>query len=296
MWSGRTDLADEAQEFFTERAKNAAPLQGVRVKKWQRGPCRLTQVDVLDQEGSRALGKPVGRYITADLPPEGTAPLFCETVECLATLLRPMLPQNSGAAVLVAGLGNRAVTPDALGPKTVEQLLITRHLKDACPAVFASLTPVCAIAPGVLGTTGVESAEWIRGIVQHVQPCCVIVVDALAARRMERLFRTVQLSDTGLVPGSGIGRHRMALDRHTLGIPVLSVGVPTVIEAATLAADLTSQGRAEEEPLPPAMASHIVTPKDIDAQITALSKVVAYSINRALHSALSIEDISAFLG
>lgn len=300
MWSRRTDLADEAHELFSETAEKTTLLHGVRAKNQVKNHCHLTRVEVLDEEGSRAIGKPIGTYITVDLPSAEQGVPFSETACCLGEVLKTLLPKHDPAApVLIAGLGNRQITPDALGSKAVEQILVTRHLKESFPDSFSAFTSVCAISAGVLGTTGVESAEWIRGIAQRVQPQCVIVIDALVSRRMNRVCRTIQFSDTGLIPGSGIGNHRKAVNRKSLGVPVLSIGVPTVIEAATLAADLLSESGAEgcEEPFStPLEPGVIVTPKDIDERILSLSKLVAYGINLALHPALSIEDITSFLG
>ena len=181
----------------------------------------------------------------------------------------------------------------------LENILITRHLKTALPKEFSGFTSVCAMAPGVLGTTGVESAEMVRGVAEKVKPSCVIVIDALMSRRMQRVCKTIQLSDTGLIPGSGIGNYRNALNEDTLHVPVISVGVPMVIDAATLAADLLEEaGMENAEDL---LAEHltsgvIVTPKEIDTQVRELSRLVGYGINLALQPSFSVEDITAFLG
>ena len=157
--------------------------------------------------------------------------------------LKKLLPPKG--AVLVAGLGNRAMTPDAVGPLAVEHLLVTRHLISALPNCFGSFRAVSAVTPGVLGQSGVESAEAVAALVRELQPAAVIAVDALAARRTERLCTTVQLSDTGIAPGSGVGNHRHPLNRETLGVPVIAIGVPTVIDGATLAADLLESAGEE---------------------------------------------------
>ena len=301
MPTKRTDLADEAGELFARGAEKTTALPGVRARRYERRRCAVTAVQVLDARGSRAIGKPVGKYLTVALRSESPAdPCFSEEALCIAEELRRLLPPRGGSApVLVAGLGNRAVTADNVGPAVVENLLITRHLEGSLPADFPPLAPVCAVAPGVLAATGVESAEVVRGVAARVRPACVIVVDALVARRLERVCRTVQLSDTGLVPGSGVGNHRAALNEDTLHVPVLAVGVPTVIEAATLAADLLEEGGAEEaeEPFSARFETpFIVTPKDIDTQVRELSRLVGYGINLALQPALKVEDITAFLG
>lgn len=294
MQSKRTDLALEAKELFEESAGKITQLQGVRARESERDGCHVTEVEVLDSRGSSALNKPVGRYITLTLALETESHLLESPVCCLAAELRRLLPPLAGKTVLVAGLGNRAITPDALGPLAAEQILPTRHLRDA---PFAALTPVCVLAPGVLGTTGLESAEVVRSVAERVQASCVIVMDALVARRTERLCTTVQLSDTGIIPGSGIGNHRCALNEDTLHVPVLSVGVPMVIDARTLAADLleTEHPGMAEDLLNGLLPGMTVTVKDVDARVRTLSKVVAWGVNLAVQPLLSLEDLAALL-
>lgn len=283
----RTDLALEAKEIFEESVEKTTVLQGVKAREYRRQGCCVTAVEVLDERGSKALGKPVGRYLTVTLPPEETE--LASSIRCIAGELRRLLPPLDGKPVLVAGLGNRTVTPDALGPLAAEQVLPTRHLQECS---FSGLYPVCTIIPGVLGTTGIESAETVRGVAQRIDPCCVIVIDALMARRAARLCATVQLSDTGIIPGSGIGNHRSALNEDTLHVPVLSVGVPMVIDAHTLAADLLAGQRLNEAMLPSGMT---VTVKDVDARVRALAKAVGWGINLAVQRALTMEDLAALL-
>ena len=197
----------------------------------------------------------------------------------------------------MVGLGNPAMTPDAVGPLAADSVLITRHLISAMPKHFSGFRPVAVFRSGVLGTTGVESAEAVRGLVAEVQPALVIAVDALASRRCERVCTTVQLSDTGIVPGSGVGNHRSALNQETLGVPVYAVGIPTVVDAATLAADLLEESGLTEvnpERLRQGQQTLMVTPRDIDQQVRDLSKVVGYGINWALQD-LEIEEINALL-
>ena len=199
--------------------------------------------------------------------------------------------------VLVVGLGNAAMTPDAVGPLALDSILVTRHLISVMPRHFSGFRPVAVFRAGVLGTTGVESAEAVRGLAEQVQPALIIAVDALAARRTERVCTTVQLSDSGIVPGSGVGNHRAALNRETLGIPVLAIGVPTVVDAATLAADLLEkQGLSlpQEDTLRRESPAMMVTPRDIDAQVRDLSRVVGYAVNWALQD-LEISDMTALL-
>ncbi len=193
---------------------------------------------------------------------------------------------------LVVGLGNRAITPDAIGPKVHEHTLVTRHLVEQIPEHFGAFRPVASLSAGVLGATGMESGELVQAVCRRLKPACVVAVDALASRSLKRLCRTVQLSDTGIAPGSGVGNHRWALDRASLGVPVLAVGVPTVVDASTLAADLLGQ-----EELPPLGEGRdlLVTPKDIDSQVDDLAKVIGYGISLALQPGLDVADLDLLL-
>lgn len=275
----RTDLALEAKALWEQSARETTKLEGVRAVTRTRGGTEVTQVDILDERGRSALGKPVGTYVTLELP------RFDRDVrtpaQTLGAELRELLAPVAGKSVLVAGLGNLAVTPDALGPMTVSRLFLTRHLIAGLPAQFGQCRSVCAIAPGVLATTGIESLELVKGAVAHVRPECVIAVDALAAGSMERLCRTVQFSDTGLVPGSGVGNRRAAFDRESLGVRVYSLGVPTVVDATSLCE------QAQER--------MIVTPRDIDEQVRYLSRVLAAGLNLALHPDFDYDDFVQFV-
>ena len=219
--------------------------------------------------------------------------IFGRAVRAVAGELAPLLEQAAPEGlVLVAGLGNRAITPDAIGPKVHEHILVTRHLVEQMPEHFGHLRPVASLAAEVLGNTGVESGEVVGAVCQKLRPACVIAVDALASRSLERLCRTVQLADTGIAPGSGAGNHRMALDRDSLGVPVLAVGVPTVVKGATLTADLLG---ADELPDLDPGRSLLVTPKDIDSQVADLSKIVGYGISLALQPGMTVEDLDLLL-
>lgn len=292
MRQQRTDLAAEARQIWQEGAGEAAALPGVSARDYRRRGFSVTRVEILDGAGAEALGKPAGTYITVDLGPyfENRGERFAPTAQALAEELTPLLPAEG--PVFVAGLGNAAMTPDAVGPAAVGHLLITRHLGDAVPG----LRSVAGAAAGVLGTTGMEAAEWVRGMAERVEPAAVIVVDALAARSTQRLCRAVQIADTGIVPGSGVGNARMALTRETLGVPVVSIGVPTVVDAVTLAADLLPGGaEAVPEALRRQGRSLFVTPKDVDEQIRELGKVVGYAVNLALQRGLTAADVAALL-
>ena len=298
MYTKRTDLALEAQELWQEGAEKTAKLSGVKAGKSRREGYPVTRVEILDEEGAKTLGKPVGAYLTLDLTAywQRKEDYFQRAVRALGAELKAMLP-GDGAA-LVIGLGNRAMTPDAVGPLTLENVLITRHLRAAMPKQFGGFRPVSAFSVGVLGTTGVESAEAVRGLVKEVEPDFVIAVDALASRRTGRVCATVQLSDSGIVPGSGVGNHRSALNRESLGVPVFAVGIPTVVDAATLAADLLEESGVtefDEKRLRSRKQPMTVTPRDIDAQVRELSRVLGYGVNWALQE-LEIEDMAALLG
>ena len=289
MLQHRTDLAAESKALWEESAGKTTRLEGVRARQHRVGAFSVEEVEILDSRGREALGKPEGTYITVDLRPwiTGRKATFDQAAQALADQLRPLLPQEG--TVFVAGLGNRSMTPDAVGPITVDHLLVTRHLGQVLP----QLRPLYAAAAGVLGTTGLESAEWVRGLAGRGEAGAVIVVDALAARTLDRLCTTVQLADTGIIPGSGVGNARMALNRETLGVPVLSVGVPTVVDAATLAADLTG-GTATGE-LETRGRSLFVTPKEVDRQVAQLGKLLGYAINLAVQPGLTVEDLTALL-
>ena len=290
MLTRRTDLALEAREIWREEAKKTTEIAGVRATDYRREGWPATRVEILDQRGADALGKPPGTYLTLDLAsywnrPEG---FFRRAADALAAELRSLLPERG--PVFVAGLGNASMTPDAVGPQTVSHLLITRHLGDVLP----DFRPVAAAAAGVLGTTGMEAAEWVRALAEKAEPAAVIVVDALAARSLSRVCSTLQISDTGIIPGSGVGNRRMALNRETMGVPVISLGIPTVVDAATLALDLLREGEGKA-PKSLAGGGLFVTPKDVDARVRDLSKVAGYGINMALHRDLTVEDVDALL-
>ena len=297
MFAKRTDLALEARELWQESAQRTSRLSGVKATKSKLEGYGLTRVDILDARGEEALGKPAGCYLTIDLTTfwQRKADFFPRAVRAVGTQLRAMVPAEG--PVLVVGLGNAAMTPDAVGPLTADSVLVTRHLISAMPRQFAGFRPVSVVRTGVLGTTGVESAEAVAGVAEQVQPAAIIAVDALASRRRERVCATVQLSDTGITPGSGVGNHRAALNRETLGVPVIAVGIPTVVDAATLAADLLEEAGVEHidaDRLRQGQGNMMVTSRDIDAQVRDLSKVVGYGINWALQD-LDVEDITALL-
>ena len=291
----RTDLALEARELWQERAGAASALPGVEAHDSLREGIPVSTVKVLDARGEEALGKPRGAYVTLTL--EGLAnreeDIFRRAVQAVAAELSGLLrPVPADGLVLVAGLGNRAITPDAIGPKVHENVLVTRHLVQKMPEHFGHLRPVASVTAEVMGSTGVESGELVRAVCEKIKPACVVAVDALASRSLKRLCKTVQISDTGITPGSGVGNHRMGLTRDTLGMPVIALGVPTVVDGATLAADLLG---TDELPHLGEGGDLLVTPKDIDSQVNDLAKVIGYGLSMALQPGISLEELELLL-
>ena len=296
----RTDLAMESAEGMGE-------MPGVRVNHWETAGVDVTEVKVTSQKAAAQLGKPMGNYIT--LESGAVKSRDAESRLAMSALigeeLGRMADLKNGAA-LVAGLGNRMVTPDSLGPLTVDRILVTRHIFAQMPQYADErLRSVCAVAPGVMGVTGIETAEMLKSIVECVRPACVICVDALSARSAGRIGAAVQIADTGIQPGSGVGNRRAAINRDSLGVDVIAVGMPTVIYAATLARDafaLVSGGegdaaleRMEGELLSGPGGDMIVTPREIDGLIKDSAGMIAAGINRALQPELSDEEILAMM-
>lgn len=290
----RTDLAVEA----IENHKSAAALPHVRQSDRMLEGFAVHEVRILSEDAAREIGKPQGRYLTLELDAlirreEDAFPRACKA---LSTLLRELLPHPNDGPVLIAGLGNRMITPDAIGPQTADHVIATRHLVAQSPAIFADWRPVSALAPGVLGQTGVETGEVICGVLDRVRPAAVIAVDALAAGRLSRLLRTVQLADTGITPGAGVGNTRAALNEETLGVPVIAVGVPTVVDGATLAHEISSQlGQPDCEALDDLSQPVMITTRDIDREVADISRMIGYAVNMALHPHLSVADIDLYL-
>ncbi|WPD19929.1 MULTISPECIES: GPR endopeptidase [Thermaerobacter] len=307
----RTDLALEA-------IGASQPMPGVRVEEERGQGYVVTRVTVTTPEAAQRLGKPPGRYVTIESPGfrKRDRQLQERVANVLARELGAMLPDRPDASFFVVGLGNWNATPDSLGPEVVHRLLVTRHLQDYVPAdLKGGLRSVAALAPGVLGLTGIETGDVIRGIVQQIRPDVVIAVDALAARNIERIMTTIQIADTGIHPGSGVGNHRAAVTRETLGIPVVAIGVPTVVHAHTIAYDTldaltrslqeqsalfrtlgqmpeADKRRLIEEVLGPAVGDLMVTPKEIDVFVEEMATVVASGLNAALHPRLDEIDLS----
>lgn len=271
----RTDLASEV----VQRPENAS-LSGLELNEEHICGCRVTAVKIKGGEASKVLCKPIGNYLTLELDEyiRRRENSFSDAANALSQLMRRFAEIQNAQSFLVACLGNRAITPDAVGPEVSDSLIVTRHLKQSLPQEFAALSSVAVLRTGVLGTTGIESAQSLKALCGLVQPDCVIAVDALASGELDRLCRNVQICDSGIAPGSGVGNDRAELNRESLGVPVIAVGVPTVIDAAAFCADESAAGL-------------FVTPRNIDELVRSVSKLVAYGLNLALHPGLSIADV-----
>ena len=290
----RTDLALEQRERFVS---DQIEIPGVAVEETYDDMCevRVTTVRIETENGAAVMGKPVGNYITLEAPKmaEADESYHREISGKIMEVLEGCLPEKEdGQSILIIGLGNRNVTPDALGPLVVEHLDITRHLvkeygKYALGGEADRL--VSAVVPGVMGQTGMETVEIVRGIVEETEPDFVIAIDALAARSVRRLNRTIQIADTGIAPGSGVGNHRNAITEETVGVPVIAIGVPTVVDAATIVGDsieeyvakCRDEGMREnkEHLIPPYLYGMFVTPKDIDETMERTSYTISEALN-----------------
>lgn len=287
-----TDLASELRELNPKES-------GIKEETEHEGNIEIKRIRILNDVAAKKLGKKKGNYITIDAPElETRAPeVFEEISTLLAKELRAMIDFDENSIVLVVGLGNRGVTPDSLGPQVVAGVHITRHIKEFMPEMLETpVASVCAIAPGVLGITGVETMDVVNGVVENVKPSCVIVVDSLASRRAARISSTVQLSDAGISPGSGVGNTRSELSRESLGVPVIAIGVPLVVYASTIIRDAISMIAEErslgfsekrmqelnESLVRKQSGDMIVTPKDIDTIVKDMSGVIASGINLAI--------------
>lgn len=313
----RTDLAIEAHE---DALRQGQLPKGVHVDEQSREGVSTSRVSITTEAAARQLGKPKGHYVTFTAP--GLRQRDHQVQDALARFLVAELDRllhlHKESKVLVIGLGNWHATPDALGPRVVGRLLVTRHLMEHVPQnLEGKLRSVAALAPGVLGTTGMETGEIVRAVAEHVRPDVVVAIDALAARAVERIGVTLQLADTGIHPGSGVGNHRAALNRETLGVPVIAIGVPTVVHAITIARDtvstLLNQLRQEaafydmvremdeadqdaliREVLQPSVGDLMVTPKEIDMLIADLSRLLSGALNSVFHQGIDAREWSEY--
>ena len=298
MYEIRTDLALEAHEINAQAGRE----DGIRTEEETIDGFLVTTVHVSEGEGERLAKKKAGTYINVDvgkswlLASEG----FAALVALLAGQLRRLFPSGFSGSALVVGLGNYDITADSIGPKAVEKVVVTRHLRTLNPQLYksAGFGDLCAFAPGVLGQTGMESAEIVHSIVEAVRPALIVAIDALASRRLARLATTVQLCDTGIYPGAGVSNRRSELSKETLGVPVLSIGVPTVVDAATLAYDLLGKD-ADEQAAAALLAGDgkdmFVTLKESDVITKQTARLLGFAINRAFHGDMSVEEMEELL-
>ena len=286
----RTDLALEARENLE---KGEEELSGIHVREERDEANRIytTTVIISTENSARAIGKPMGCYITVEVPDmmDEDESYHREISSFLAEKIQKMRKRDRGSVLLV-GLGNRNVTPDALGPSVIDNLKITRHLAKEFGFLEGAAAQVSALIPGVMAQTGMETLEIIKGVISQTQPDTVIVIDALAARSIKRLNRTIQISDAGIHPGSGVGNNRCRISQETVGVPVIAIGVPTVVDAATIVCDAMEQADLEEEQrqlfrenISPGLHTMFVTPKDIDETV----KRISYTISEGLNIAFS---------
>ncbi|GAB6180575.1 GPR endopeptidase [Desulfotomaculum defluvii] len=314
------DLAVEAREIV--RGQTGQEIPGCIMEKETYNNATVTIVRVVEKYAEEIMGKPQGNYITIDAPSirDNSKQAHQDIAEILAKQLSALFNLPEHANVLVVGLGNWNATPDALGPKVVGMTLVTRHMYNYAPEeIRGGMRSVSALSPGVLGLTGIETAEIIKGVVERVKPELVIAVDALASRSVERIGTTIQLADTGIAPGSGVGNKRTGLNKETLGVPVIAIGVPTVVPAAIIAGEtldrLVEQVKDKPElqgiyqnmnsetfqPIvnailqPYTSGQLMVTPKEIDSLIETTARVIAGGISLALHPAISVEEYSQYL-
>ena len=291
----RTDLAVEAHELAPEE------IRDVDYSKEEEKGLLIERLNIKTKRAGQLMGKEAGRYVTVSLPSlTDSIRDTDERLPVIAREIRRLLPVNG--LVLVAGLGNSQITPDALGPKCVASVLATRHITGeiARSTGLDRLRAVAVLATGVTGQTGIETGELILSIVKRIKPTAVIVIDALASRRLERLGCTLQISDTGISPGAGVGNHRTKLNSETLGVPVIALGVPTVVDAVTMVSDLVcpeddrQQQRLRDKVSPKGRAM-VVTPREVDLLVERAAKLLSLSINLALHTSVSVSDLLSLL-
>lgn len=276
----RTDLAVEAKQLYERSVRTTSALEGVVAREGKRFGFALTHIEITNEKGERTLSKPIGNYYTLELGKEEIKGRSADrAARTLSELLSAMMRLKKDEKVLVVGLGNREVTPDTIGPNTVSGIFLTRHLIAHMPQMFGDLRSVCAVTPGVLGATGFESQELVLGAVGKARPDKVLVIDALASSDPERICTTIQLTDTGIVPGSGVGNARLAFNKHTVGVPVFAIGVPTVMDLQACCDSIRDN-------------SLMVTPRDIDRRVHSVSKIISDGINRTLHPKLDTQLIA----
>lgn len=319
----RTDLAVENRDLY--KKTNEEDSEGINIEKEEEKNYSVTRIKILDKVGSRNLRKPIGSYITIDVPDlnKSDEDLKDEISQALAKEIKVLGKGQKNNKVLIIGLGNWHITPDALGPKVVDRVLVTRqYFINYNKETDDTMANVSAMSPGVMGITGIETLEIVKGIVDKVKPDVLIAIDALASRNMDRISTTIQISDTGINPGAGVGNKRMEINKNTLGIPVIAIGIPTVVDAATIvndSLDMVIESLKEEsnegdefykllskisyqekyslihDVLSPFNKNLIVTPTDIDILIDDLSIIIANGLNIALHPGIDLKDVNRYI-
>lgn len=320
------DLAVDAHDIAVQRT--GGEVKGVSVVEEKKENAMITRIDVMNEQGAQTIGKPIGRYVTIEseglkgqnrMVHDEISEIFANELASIINFDQISPHPNLEPTIFVVGLGNWNATADALGPQVLNHLMVTRHLyQEAPPELRKGLRPVCALSPGVLGLTGVQTAEIIKGVVQMVQPDLIIAIDSLAARHTSRLANTIQLSNTGISPGSGLGKARMAINQQTMNIPVIAIGIPTVVHAMTIVNDAMEEmlkgeifSKVERERfrhieenekkrmigniLGPFMGSMVVSPKGVDELILDVGRILAGGINVALHPDITPDNLSLYL-
>lgn len=307
MYNFRTDMADERRDIYKKINNLDGDISGIQtIEKISDNNIKTSIVKILNEEGENAIGKPIGTYVTIDI--KNLKIIEENQIEYISKIIGEELNEiienkiKKQDEILIVGLGNQYVTPDSLGPKVVSEIEITRHLLKYAPeCVIPEARAISAIAPGVLGTTGIETLEIIKGIVDNIKPKLIIVIDSLASKSIERISSTIQIADTGIVPGAGVDNTRKELSQKTLGIPVIAIGVPMVVDLATITDEcldifieklqeeaksndylntLKEQNNYEEikSALIPKEYNMIVTPKEVDDLIDNMKNIIARSI------------------
>ncbi|MBD9009058.1 MAG: GPR endopeptidase [Clostridiales bacterium] len=316
--TSRCDLAIEAHEMLAMGKASDFSINGIKVEETEHNNyIKITRIKVDNENGARELGKPMGSYITIEMPARfyGQQEIYeemCKACACELKSITDEMLDDQDDTVLVVGLGNDRITADALGPRVIDSLMITRHLKKYIPdEIDEGIRPLCAIAPGVLGTTGMETEEIVRSLAHEINPKLVIVIDALCSGSVERINTTVQLTDTGITPGGGVGNKRKTINAETLGRPVIAIGVPTVVDAATIAAagmDIVMNKRNDiniprdeanrrdwiRSEIGEELGSMIVAPKDVDSIIGDIASVIANGINISMHEGITLADVDRY--
>lgn len=323
MFQIRTDLAIENREIYKESRNEHS--KDIDLEKSEHVNYTVTRIKVLNKKGSEDIRKPIGTYITIDVPNlnKTDEDLKDEISQALAKEIKALGKNKEDSKILIVGLGNWNITPDALGPKVVERVLVTRqYFVNFNKEIDETVANVAALSPGVMGITGIETGEILKGVLDHIKPDLIIAVDALASRNIDRLSTTIQISDTGINPGAGVGNNRMELSEESLGVPIIAIGIPTVVDAATIVNDTLDliidslkeeavegsefysllAGISSEEKytliqdvLQPYSKNLIVTPTDIDVIIDDLSIIIANGLNIALHPGIDIKDVNRYI-